>query len=151
MRIHCIAFTVEASKQSFEICKDEDGDLSDTRAIRRHSGEILIPSRLMNYVMILYKEYHSSTMWIEHEIKNLLQKLDWWQIKKDHEEEDKQFSSQLLPAKQKQLQISRNRGRRSIKFIEELSKMQSTVFTCPRRRNEFWQTAFMPSLRTSPC
>ena len=29
--------------------------------------------------------------------------------------------------------------------------MQSTEFTCPRRRNEFWQTASKPSLRTSLC
>ena len=36
-----------------------------------------------------------------------------------------------------------------IMFIEDLNKMQSTEFTCPRRRNEFWQTASTPSLRTS--
>ena len=36
-------------------------------------------------------------------------------------------------------------------FIEDLNKMQSTEFTCPRRRNEFWQTASTPSLRTSLC
>ena len=42
-------------KTRFEICKAEDGELSDFRAIRRHSSEIIIPPRLMNYVMILYK------------------------------------------------------------------------------------------------
>ena len=47
--IDCLYRTSFETK--FEFCKDEDGELSDIRAIRRHSGEI-IPPRLMNYVMI---------------------------------------------------------------------------------------------------
>ena len=39
-------------KTRFEICKHEDGELSEIRAIRRHSAEIIIHSRPMNYVMI---------------------------------------------------------------------------------------------------
>ena len=59
------------------------------------------------------------------------------------------FVSTTTPAKQKQLQIQRNRGRWIIKFIDEMSKMQRTEFTCPQRRNEFWQTKSEPSLCTS--
>ena len=60
--VHCLHR--RRFKTRFEICKDEDGELSDIRAIRRHSGEILIPSILMNYVMIPYMEVNASTMWI---------------------------------------------------------------------------------------
>ena len=64
------------------------------------------------------------------------------------QKEDKHFLhnswyvSTTMPAKQKYLQIQRNRGRRIIKFIDDLSKMQSTEFTCPQRRNEFWQRVY---------
>ena len=97
--LHC--FYRIRFRTRFEICTDEDGELSDI-------CEIIIPSRLMNYVMIPDKEYFSSTTWIEHEINTLLQKLHWWQKKKIIKKEHKKLSSQLLPAKQKQLQISRN-------------------------------------------
>ena len=38
-------------KTKLEICKNADKELSDIRAIRRHSAEIIIPSRMTNYVM----------------------------------------------------------------------------------------------------
>ena len=57
--LHC--FYRRSFKTRFQICKDEDGELSDIRAIRRYSGEISIPPRLMNYVKIPYKGYNSST------------------------------------------------------------------------------------------
>ena len=44
--LHC--FHRRRFKTRFEICKDEDGELSDIRAIRRHSAEIIIRSRLRN-------------------------------------------------------------------------------------------------------
>ena len=106
--LHCLYRRI--FKTRFEICKDEDGELGDIRAMRRHSGGIIIPPRLMNDVTNITNKY-SSTMWIEHEINNLLQKLDWWQNQNTMKKEDKPVSSQLLPPKQKQLQISRNRGR----------------------------------------
>ena len=37
----------------------------------------------------------------------------------------------------------------SSNFIDDLTKMQSTEFTCPQRRNELWQTKSKQSLRTS--
>ena len=43
-------------KTRFETCKDEDGELTDIRAIRRNSAEIGIPSRLRNDVMIHYRK-----------------------------------------------------------------------------------------------
>ena len=70
--------------------------MSDIRAIPRRSGEIRIPPRLMNYVMIPYTGHNSSIPWMEHEINTLLQKLDWWQKKKNMKKEDKQYSSQFL-------------------------------------------------------
>ena len=36
--------------------------------------------------------------------------------------------------------IDRNLGRRIIKFIDDLSKMQCSECICPQRRNESWQT-----------
>ena len=42
-------------KTRFEICKDEDGELGDSCAIRRLSDEIVLPSRPMNYVMFHHK------------------------------------------------------------------------------------------------
>ena len=86
----------------------------------------------MNYVMIPYKRYKSSTPWIEHEINTLLQKLDWWQM--------------LLILFQQRCQ----RSRRSCRY-EDLSKTQSIEFTCPQRRNKSWHTESKPSLRTSLC
>ena len=47
-------------KTRYEICKDEDGKISDIRAIRRHSSEIITPSRL-NYIMFHYKESDTHT------------------------------------------------------------------------------------------
>ena len=43
-----LVFTAEASKTKFKICKDEDGELSDIRAIQTPSGEIIIPPKLTN-------------------------------------------------------------------------------------------------------
>ena len=89
-------------------------------------------------------------MWIKHEIHTLLQKLDWWQKKKNVKKEIIQSSPPTaMQTKQRQLQISRSRGRWIIKFIKDLNRMQSAEFTRPRRRNEFWQTACTPSLCTS--
>ena len=51
--LHCLHRS--RFKTRFEICKDEDGELSDIRAIRRHSTEIIIPLKLMNYVMSHYR------------------------------------------------------------------------------------------------
>ena len=56
MRIDCLASTSEDSKTRFEICKkNADKELSDIRAIQRHSAEIIISSRPMNYVMLHHK------------------------------------------------------------------------------------------------
>ena len=35
--------------------------------------------------------------------------------------------------------------------IENMNKMLGTELTCPRRKNEFWQTVSVPSLCTSLC
>ena len=60
-------------------------------------------------------------------------------------------SPTTMQTKQKNLQISRSWGRWILKFIEDLNKMQSIEFSCPRRRKQFWQTASTPSLRTCLC
>ena len=91
-------------------------------------------------------------MWIKHEINIPLQKLNWWQKEKNVKKKIIQSSSPTaMQTKQNNLQISRSRGKWSIKFIEDLNKMQSTEFTRPRRKNEFWQTEPTPSLCTSLC
>ena len=41
--MHC--FYRRSFKTRFEICKDEDGELSDIRAMRKHSGEMIISPR----------------------------------------------------------------------------------------------------------
>ena len=59
-------------------------------------------------------------MWIKHEINILLQKLDWWQKKKTVKKNILQSSSPItMQTKQKNVQISRSRGRWIIKFIED--------------------------------
>ena len=40
-----------------------------------------------------------------------------------------------MPANQKVIEEGE-----SSNFIDDLGKMQRTEFTCPQRRNEFWQT-----------
>ena len=67
-------------------------------------------------------------MWVKDEINIPLQKLNWWQKEKNVKEKIIQSSSPTtMQTKQKQLQISRNRGRWRITFIENLNKMESTL------------------------
>ena len=67
-------------------------------------------------------------MWVKDEINIPLQKLNWWQKEKNVKKKIIQSSSPTtMQTKQKQLQISRNRGRWRIKFIENMNKMQSTL------------------------
>ena len=180
MRIDCVASTAEDSKQDLKCLKNADKDLSDIHSIRRHSAEIIVASRLTNYVMFDHKgsDAHGRVchtkkrdtqkecthtlcrrrvhilccrMWIKHEINVPLQKLDWWQKKKNAKKKILQSSSPAtMQTKQKNVQISRSRGMWIVKFIKDLNKMQSTEFYCPRRRSEFLQTALTPSSCTSP-
>ena len=91
-------------------------------------------------------------MWIKHEINILLQKLALVTKKKNVKTKLIQSSSPTtMQTKQNNLQISRNRGRWLVKFIENLNKMQSTEFTSLRRKNEFWQTTSTPSSWTGLC
>ena len=182
MRIDCFASTSEDSKQDLKSAKtNADKELSVIRAIRRHSAEIIISPRPMNYVMFHHmggdthrrmchtkKVWHTQTeythsvygkgihtllcrIWIKHEINIMLQKLDWWRKKKVKKKIILSSSPTTMQTKQKNLQISGNRGRWLVKFFEYLNKMQSTEFTCLRRKKEIWQTASMPSLCTSLC
>ena len=128
-------------KTRFEIRKNEEGELSDIRAIRRHSAEIVLPSRLKNYMMFHHKgevthgrvrhtkkkvthrkEVHTLNrrrvhilccrMWVKHEINISLQKLNWWQKEMSVKKKIiKSSSPTTMQTKQKNLQISRNRGR----------------------------------------
>ena len=67
-------------------------------------------------------------MWVKDEINIPLQKLNWWQKVKNVKKKIIQSSSPTtMQTKQKQLQISRNRGRCRIKFIKNMNKMQSTL------------------------
>ena len=105
MRIDFIAFTVEPSEQSFEICKDKDGGMRDNRAIRKHSGEIIIPQRLMKHVKILHKEYNSSIMWIEHEINIPLQNLNWWKKKKNSDADEAEADTDVKKPRKENYKI----------------------------------------------
>ena len=177
--LHCLHR--RRCKTRFEICENEDGELSDIRAIRRHSDEIVFPSRLTNYVMFHHnwgdththrRVCHTKKGWHREEIHTLIilkegthtllsyvdQARDQYSIakaglvtgeKERKEENHTIFSPTTMQTKQKNLQISRSRGRWIIKFIEDLNQVQSTEFYCPWRRNEFWQTASTPSLSTS--
>ena len=79
-------------------------------------------------------------------------KAELWQKEKNVKKKIMQSSSPTtMQTKQKNLQISRSWGRWILKFIEDLNKMQSIEFSCPRRRKQFWQTASTPSLRTCLC
>ena len=60
-----------------------------------------------------------------------------------------QFVSTTMPAKQKYLQIQKNRGRSIVKFIDDLSKMQRTEVLVRNAETNFWQTQSKPSLCTS--
>ena len=152
--MHCLYR--RSFKTKFEICKDEDGEFSDIHAIRGRSGEMIIPPRLGSQVEDSLQGYNSFTPWIEREINTLLQKLDWWQKKNNMKKEDN-FSSQLLicfnnDANEAEVVTDIKKPRKvNKKFFEDLSKTQSTQFTCPQRKNEFWHTESKPSLRTSPC
>ena len=154
-RIDCHCLHRRRFKTRFEICKDEDGELSDIRAIRRHSAEIIIRYVMIHYKGVTHYDWLQkgcrtqegdtqgsdtlSFMRIKHEINILLNKLDWWQKKKNVKKEVIQSSSPtVIQTKQKQLQMSRSRGRWIIKSVEDQNKMQSTNFYCPRRKNEFW-------------
>ena len=152
-----------------EICKNEAGELSENRAIRRHSAEIIIPSRLVNYVLFHHKgwwhtqkkgvtqrmEVDTPYIYIEGGFSHTLltyvdQARDQYSIAKAGlvaEEERKKGNQTILFTNSD----ADSRGRWIIKFIEDLNKMQSTEFYCPRRKNEFWQTASTPSLCTSLC
>ena len=160
-KIHVWGLVALLLPQKLQICK-----LGDIRAIRRPEADYSTKNDELRKDSS--QEYNSSTPWIEHEIITLLEKLDWGQKRKELKEGVRdvhtrtegrqtfspqwsgvQFVSTTMPAKQKKLQIQRNRGRWIINFIDDLSKMQSTEFTCPQRRNEFWQTQSKPSLRTS--
>ena len=48
-------FYLGSFKTRFEICKDKNGELRYIRAIQGHSGGIILPPRLMKYVMIPYE------------------------------------------------------------------------------------------------
>ena len=147
MRIDLHCLYRRRFKTRFEICKHEDGELSEIRAIRRHSAEIIIHSRPMNYVMIhhtrrvthteegvtqrrgdTHREYpHSKKikgahtlcwrMWSKHKINILLQKLHWWQKKKKTKKIIQSSSPTTMQTKQNNLQISRGRERWMRKFI----------------------------------
>ena len=183
-RIDCLASTSEDSKQNLKSAKtNADKELSVIRAIRRHSAEIIISPRPMNYVMFHHKMggdthrrmCHTKKVWHTHKrsthtlymergythsavvygssTRSIFCCKSW--IGDGRQKVKKKIISSSSPTtmqtKQKNLQMSGNRGRWLVKFFEYLNKMQSTEFTCLRRKKEIWQTASMPSLCTSLC
>ena len=152
--IGCIAFTAEDSKQGLKSVKMK----MENWAMRSED----IQERYLFHQdwwipwWLLYMEYNASTMWIS-STRSIIYCRSWirnrrkrtWRRKADNLLHSSWFFQQRC--RRKQLQISRNRGRRIIKFIDDLIKMQSVEFTCPWRRNEFWQTVSKPTLRTSLC
>ena len=56
-------------KTKLEICKNADKEFSDIRAIRRHSAEIIIPSRMTNYVMFHHKRRWHTRKSVSHKEK----------------------------------------------------------------------------------
>ena len=93
MRIGSSNFAAEASKQGLKSVKDRE--LNNVRAIRRHSGEMIISLMLMNYVKIPCK----STIHLSRgsSTKSKLCCRRWiGGRRKDHEERRQTFSSQLL-------------------------------------------------------
>ena len=175
MRIDCLASTSEDSKQDLKSAKtNADKELSVIRAIRRHSAEIIISPRPMNYVMFHHKMggdthrrmchtkkvWHTQTEYTHSVYGKGIHTLccricckSW--IGDGRQKVKKKIilssSPTTMQTKQKNLQISGNRGRWLVKFFEYLNKMQSTEFTCLRRKKEIWQTASMPSFCTSLC
>ena len=79
VRIGCVAFTAEASKQGSKSVKLK----MENWAIFVRSEDIQVRYLFHQDWWItwwfLTKGKNSSTPWIEHEINTLLQKLDWWQ------------------------------------------------------------------------
>ena len=72
--------------------------------------------------------------------------------KKNVKKDIKHFSSPTaMQTMQKQLQMSRSPGRWMTKFIEDLNKMQSIAFTCPRRKNEFGVPVYAEGMRRKSC
>ena len=120
----------------------------DIRAIRRHASEIILstktdelPDDSLQWVQFVYTVDRARDQCSNAEGGLVAEE-------KENEERRQTFSSQLLVLFQQRYQQSRSSNRHqeteegeNIKFIEDLSKTQSTEFTCPQRRNEFWQTA----------
>ena len=71
-RMHC--FHCRRFKTRFEICKNADKELSDIRVIRRHSAEIIIPSRLTNHVMFHHKARWHTQKNVSHTEKRVTQR-----------------------------------------------------------------------------
>ena len=91
-------------------------------------------------------------MWIKHEVNIPLQKAGLVTEEKERKEEHHTIFCTNNDADKAEEFTDLKKPRKVIfKFIDNLNKMQSTEFTCPRRKNEFWQTASTPSLCTSPC
>ena len=156
MRIYCIASTAEDSKQNWKsvTCRqrikryscdpktfsgdnysfenDELRNVSqgcDTQKSVSHKEKVT-HKKEAHILSLCRRRVHilCCLMWVKDEINIPLQKLNWWQKEKNVKKKIIQSSSPTtMQTKQKQLQISRNRGRWRIKFIENLNKMQSTL------------------------
>ena len=112
----------------------------------------IIPPRMMNHAKIFTRE-QLSLPWIEHEIIILFQKLDWKLYGCVLTRTERK---QTFPLQQGGCPICLDNDASEAEVItdtktsrKDLSKMQRTEFTCPQRRNEFWQTESKPSLCTS--
>ena len=123
-----------------------------------------IPPRMMNYakIPVATVQFIFFLPWIGHEIMTLLQKLfsfsffsgcaytSYRRLRQTCHSSRMgrvQVVSTTMASEPQPVipQIQRNPEREwIIKFIDDLSKMQSTEFTCPHRRNEFWQTKSKP-------
>ena len=144
MRIGCIVFIAEASKQEMTSVKMKMGNWAIFG--RKHSDEIIMHSGLMNYGMILNKGNNSSTPWVGHEINTQFQKLDYWHKKRNIKKGDKLFlhnfwfcfnNDAIKTEAVTDIKKSRKMNHQ-IHWCPEQTR--SSEFTCPQRKNEFWQT-----------
>ena len=83
MRLGCIAFTVEASKQDLKFVKMKIENWGIfVLSMDIQAGKIFHQDWWITWWFLASGNNSSSTMWVEHKIQTLLQKLDWRQEEK---------------------------------------------------------------------
>ena len=121
-------------KTRFEICKDADGELVYIRSIQGHSGGVAELRAESVQVEAIHLSHRSRERPIFH--------CGSWtggrRKSKQRRKTDDFFTPldpfHMMPAKQKQLQISQNREKYIIKVIGDLNKMLCTGLTCPQHK-----------------